>query len=61
MKTTQRQSAWSPCRGAGATQRKNWHGGFGLQVLVAVLMLLVGGGNSGVGAIVHYRSDDPRC
>ena len=45
MKTTQRQSSWSPCRGAGATQRKNRHGGYGLQVLVAVLMLLVGRGS----------------
>lgn len=26
----------------------------GLQVLLAVLMLLVGGGNSCMGAIVHY-------
>ncbi|MBQ8706017.1 MAG: hypothetical protein IJ548_06965 [Paludibacteraceae bacterium] len=39
---------------------KNRHRGFGLQVLVAVLMLLVGGGNSCVGAIVHYRRDGPR-
>ncbi len=43
MKTTQRQSSWPACQRAGATQRKNRHGGFGLQVLVAVLMLLVAG------------------
>ncbi len=51
MKTTQRQSSWPACQRAGATQRKNRHGGFGLQVLLAVLMLLLGGGggNSGVG------------
>lgn len=43
MKTTQRQSSWPACRGAGVTQRKNRHRGFGLHVLLAVLMLLVGG------------------
>ena len=41
--TTQRQSSWPACQRAGATQRKNRHGGYGLQVLVAVLMLLVAG------------------
>ena len=45
MKTTQRQSSWPACRGAGATQRKNRHGGYGLQVLLLMLMLLVGGGS----------------
>ncbi len=43
MKTTQQQSSWPACQRAGATQRKNRHGGYGLQVLVAVLMLLVAG------------------
>ena len=43
MKTTQRQSSWPACRGAGATQRKNWHGGYGLQVLMLMLALLIGG------------------
>ena len=38
---------------------KNRHGGYGLQVLLAVLMLLVGGGNSCMGARVHYRRDSP--
>ena len=42
MKTTQRQSAWPLRQRAGAIQRKNRHGGYGLQVLLAVLMLLVG-------------------
>ena len=43
MNIRQRQSSWPACQRAGATQRKNRHGGYGLQVLVAVLMLLVAG------------------
>ena len=43
--TTQRQSSWPACQRAGATQRKNRHGGFGLQVLLLMLLLLVGGGS----------------
>ncbi len=43
MKTRQQQSSWSACRGAGATQRKNRYGGFGLQVLLLMLLLLVTG------------------
>ena len=42
MKTTQLQLTWQPCRGTDA-KKKNRHGGFGLQVLVAVLMLLMAG------------------
>ena len=41
MKTTQQQSAWPLRQRAGATQRKNRHGGIGLQVPLAVLMMLV--------------------
>ena len=43
MNTRQRQSSWPACQRAGATQRKNRHGGYGLQVLIAVLMMLVAG------------------
>ena len=45
MNTRQRQSSWPACQRAGATQRKNRHGGFGLQVLLLMLLLLVGGGS----------------
>ena len=45
MKTTQQQSSWPACQRAGATQRKNRHGGYGLQVLLLMLLLLVGGGS----------------
>ena len=45
MKTTQRQSSWPACQRAGATQRKNRHGGYGLQVLLLMLVMLVGGGS----------------
>ena len=43
MKTTQRQSSWPACQRAGATQSKNRHGGYGLQVLLLMLALLIGG------------------
>ena len=43
MNMTQRLSAWSPCQRAGATQRKNRQGGYGLQVLLLMLLLLVTG------------------
>ena len=41
----QRQSSWPLCRGTGAAKTKNRHGAFGLQVLVLMLLLLVGGGS----------------
>ena len=57
MKTTQRQSSWPACRGAGATQRKNRHGGYGLHVLVAVLMLLMAGVTPAWAEEVHFTWD----
>lgn len=41
MKTTQIQLTWQPCRGTDA-KKKNRHGGFGLQVLMLLFLLLVG-------------------
>ena len=57
MKTTQRPSSWPACRGAGATLRKNRHGGYGLQVLVAVLMLLMAGVTPAWAEKVHFTWD----